>query len=70
LNNGNKGYNKCKWGKRKHVPPSDKEKSIGKELLAKKAKWDLSKVKCFNCDNNGHLVKDYPKPPRVNDYIS
>ncbi len=43
---------------------------MGKELLAKKAKHDLSKVKCFNCDNNGHLVKNYLEPPWVNDYIS
>ncbi len=63
LDSGSKGSNKCKWGKRKHGPPSNKEKSMDKELLAKKAKHDLSKVKCFNCDNNGHLMKDYPKPP-------
>jgi hypothetical protein len=43
---------------------------MGKELLAKKIKRDLSKVKCFNCDNNGHIVKDYPKPPWVSDCIS
>ncbi len=43
---------------------------VGKELPAKKAKQDLSKVKCFNCDNNGHLVKNYPEPPWVNDCIS
>ncbi len=33
----------------------------------KKAKWNLTKVKCFNYDNHGHLAKDYPKPPRVSD---
>jgi len=46
---------------------------MGKELLAKKIKRDLSKVKCFNCDNNGHIMKDYPKPPfprEKNDCIS
>jgi hypothetical protein len=58
------------WGKGKHGPSNDKEKLVGKELLAKKAKRDLSKVKCFNCDNNGHLIKNYPKPPWVSDYIS
>jgi hypothetical protein len=36
---------------------------MGKELLAKKTKQDLFKVKCFNCDNNGHLVKDCFKTP-------
>jgi hypothetical protein len=30
----------------------------------------LSKVKCFNSDNNGHLVKDCPKPFRVSDCIA
>jgi hypothetical protein len=57
-------------GQRKAWKPSDKDKSMGKELLAKKTKRGQSKVKCFNCDNNGHLVKDYPKPPWVSDYIS
>jgi len=36
----------------------------------KQMKWDLLKVKCFNFDYHKHLVKDYPKPPWVNDYIS
>jgi hypothetical protein len=31
---------------------------------------DLSRVKCFNCDNNGHLAKDYPKSFRVSDSIA
>jgi hypothetical protein len=65
LNSGSKGHNKRKWGKRKHGLLSDKKKLVGK-----KAKRDLSKVKCFNCDNNGHLMKYYPKPPRVSDCIS
>jgi len=43
---------------------------MNKELSIKKAKQDLSKVKCFNRDNNGHLTKDYPKPPWMNDYIA
>jgi hypothetical protein len=33
-------------------------------------KQNLLKVKCFNYDNHGHLVKDNPKPPWVNDCIS
>jgi hypothetical protein len=37
---------------------------MNKDLLVKKVKWDLSKVKCFNCDDNKHLVKDYPKLPQ------
>jgi hypothetical protein len=43
---------------------------MNKELSIKKAKQDLSKVKCFNRDNNGHLAKDYPKPPWMNDCIA
>jgi hypothetical protein len=43
---------------------------MGKKPLIKKVKWDLSEVKCFNCDNNGHLAKECPKPPWVNDYIA
>jgi hypothetical protein len=27
-------------------------------------------VKYFNCDNNGHLAKDYPKPFRVSECIA
>jgi len=27
----------------------------------------LSKVKYFNYDFHGHLAKDYPKPPQVNE---
>jgi hypothetical protein len=69
-NNGNKGRNKCKWGQRKLRPPSDEEKLASKELPIKKAKRNLSKVKCFNCVNNGHLAKDCPKPLWVRDYIA
>ncbi len=65
LNNGGKSHNKHKWGQRKLGILSNKEKSMGKELPTKNAKQDLSKVKCFNCDNNGHLAKDYIKPPQV-----
>jgi hypothetical protein len=49
---------------------NNKEKSWGKELATKKAKWDLTKVKCFNYDNHGHLAKDYPKPFQVCDCIT
>ncbi len=49
---------------------NNKEKSLGKEPIAKKEKQDLMKVKCFNCDNHGHLAKDYLKPLQINDCIS
>jgi hypothetical protein len=26
----------------------------------------LVRIKCFTYDNNGHLAKDFPKPPWVN----
>jgi len=38
---------------------------MNKESSIKKAKQNLSKVKCFNYDNHGHLAKDCPKSPRV-----
>lgn len=38
--------------------------------MVRKAKQNLSKVKCFNYDNNEHLVKDYPKPPWVSNYVA
>jgi hypothetical protein len=50
---------------------NNKEKLVmNKELMFKKAKWDLVKVNFFNCDNNGYLAKDYFKPLRVSDYIA
>jgi hypothetical protein len=48
---GSKGRNKCKWGQGKPRPPNNKEKLVSKKPPIKKVKWDLSKVKCFNCDN-------------------
>ncbi len=48
----------------------DKKETFDKQLMVKKAKRDFLKVKCFNCDNHRPLVKDCPKPPQVNDYIS
>jgi hypothetical protein len=30
----------------------------------------LPRSKCFNYDNNEHLVKDCPKPPWVSDYVA
>jgi hypothetical protein len=69
-NSGNKGSNNHKWGQGKPRPPSNMEKSMGKKPSIKKVKQDLSKVKCFNCDNNGHLATECPKPPWVNDYIA
>jgi hypothetical protein len=50
-----KGWNKCKWHQGKSRLHDDKEKSLGKESTMKKIKWDLLKVKCFNCDNHEHL---------------
>jgi hypothetical protein len=67
--NGSKGHNKHKWGQGKPRPPNNKEKLVSKKPLIKKVKWDMSKVKCFNCDN-GNLVKDCPKPPQISDYIA
>jgi len=40
-----------------------KEKTSNKKPTTKKVKQNLLKVKCFNYDNHGHLVKDNPKPP-------
>jgi hypothetical protein len=58
LNSRGEGWNKCKWHQSKSGLHDDKEKSLGKESTMKKIKWDLLKVKCFNCDNHEHLVKD------------
>ncbi len=52
--NGSKGSNKQKWGQGKLNPQNNKEKLTSKKPPIKKAKRNLSKVKCFNCDNNGH----------------
>jgi hypothetical protein len=38
LSNGSKGCNKRKWGQGKLGPPTNKDKSLGKELLVNKAK--------------------------------
>jgi hypothetical protein len=54
-----------KWGQSKLTPQNNKDKLVNKRPPIKKAKQYLSKVKCFDCDNNGQLVKDYPKPPWV-----
>jgi hypothetical protein len=43
---------------------------VSKEPLIKKVKQNLSNVKCYNCDNNEHLVKDCPKPPWVSECIA
>jgi len=68
--NGSKGCNKHKWGQGKLRPSNNKEKLVNKKLLVKKAKWDLARVKCFNCDKNGHLAKDSFKPFWVSDCIA
>jgi hypothetical protein len=70
LSSGNKGFNKHKWGQGNLWLLSDKEKLMGKESSIKNMKQDLSKVKCFNRDNNKHLAKECPKPPWVNDCIA
>lgn len=67
---GSKGQNKHKWGQNKLRPHNNKEKSLGKKLIVKKTKQDLTKVECFNYDNHGHLAKDYPKPLQASDCIS
>jgi hypothetical protein len=69
LNSENKGQNKQKWGHGKLRLHDDTEKFQGKKLVIKKAKLDLAKVECFNCDNHRHLVKDCPKLLQINDYI-
>ncbi len=51
--------NKWKWNKSN---AKNKNKPKVKEPTKKKVKGDLLKVKCFNCDLHGHLVKDYSKP--------
>ncbi len=51
--------NKWKWNKSN---AENKNKPKVKEPTKKKVKGDLLKVKCFNCDLHGHLVKDYSKP--------
>jgi len=38
-------------------------------LLGRQSKT-LPRSKCFNYDNNEHLVKDCPKPPWVSDYVA
>jgi hypothetical protein len=43
---------------------------MNKESSIKKAKHDLSKVKCFNYNNHGHLAKDCPKSQRVIECIA
>jgi hypothetical protein len=43
---------------------------MSKKPPIKKVKRNLSKVKCFNYDNNGHLTKDCPKPPWVSECIA
>jgi hypothetical protein len=43
---------------------------MSKESSIKKAKQNLSNVKCFKYDNHGHLAKDCPKSPRVIECIA
>ncbi len=61
--NESKGCNKWKWGQGKLGLQNNKEKLTNKEPPIEKVKWDVVKVKCFNYDNNGHMAKDYLKPP-------
>jgi hypothetical protein len=57
-NNGNKGQNKWKWDQSKLRSPDKKEKPLGKKLMGKKDKCDLTKVMCFNYEKLGHLVNE------------
>ena len=48
-----------------HGKPNTESKQEGKELGAKvNGKYDISKVKCYNCNHLGHFAKDCPFPEK------
>ncbi len=42
-----------------------KQKTKKRKAPPKKKKKNISKVKCFNCGNNGHFARDYIKPKKT-----
>jgi hypothetical protein len=64
---GSKSYNKRKY---KSLSLQTMRIWWTNSCWSRNQSGDLSKVKCFNCDNNGHLTKDYPKPFQVSECIA